>query len=210
MPQVTLSAGETEEIYQGKRGDALFLNTDGDIRFARSESFARSGRKIQADNSFEIELREDDERVFVHAEEDDVTVEYEKQGFSISLFERQVVYRPNDASTRYESQVYQSGAATVSGNGSGTMINWTNNEGRDLSMEFITCIAPGGSMDNLIYFVKIFDTDGNLKTALGGYVITSPLDLNPGLPVKENERVEIGCDNEAPEDNRIEATVVLR
>ena len=71
MPTVTVSNGETEEIYSGERGEVVFIRPNQDIRVAKEETFARDGRRIPADLPGEIELRQDGEEVWVYADGSD-------------------------------------------------------------------------------------------------------------------------------------------
>lgn len=90
MPQAIISAGETVELVTGQRGDAYTINTDGEIRIHSNRSFARQGRTIQPDDRAEAELRFDGEGIYAYAVED-ATVEYARQGFSLSFFGREII-----------------------------------------------------------------------------------------------------------------------
>lgn len=91
MPHVTLQAGDIHEIYRSRqRGEAIFVETDGDILVGREKGRVSDGRKIPADMQAEFTIPERDEPVWVYAAED-ATVRWELQGFSVSLFGREVV-----------------------------------------------------------------------------------------------------------------------
>jgi hypothetical protein len=98
VPSISLSAGNTEELVSRNDGQTLFLRADGDVRVAKHSQVARHGRQIPADSPAEIELREREETVYVHADES-ATITYEWQGFSLSLFGREIVRVNGDEST---------------------------------------------------------------------------------------------------------------
>lgn len=90
MPTTTVSSGESEEIYRGDEGDALFIQSDSKIRVASREAFVRDGRTIESDMPGTVTLKRDGEKVYVYADGADATVNYEIQGFELNLFGKEI------------------------------------------------------------------------------------------------------------------------
>lgn len=119
MPTETILAGEKERVYTGEPGDTVFIRSDERIRVHSDRHFVRNGRVIEPDMPGEIELRERGEEVWVYADGSDATVNYERQGFSLSLFGKEIFEVTNEVDTNISGQTSTLTADTARQSASG-------------------------------------------------------------------------------------------
>lgn len=148
MPTTDLQAGETEHLATAESaGDAYYLNVTGNnaVRIARSRSAARRGRLVPSDKSGDFEATRSGEELWVHAESP-TSVDYGLQGWTFSLFGRDIIPIDGDESRGEvpQDQARQSGTSThFLYKQTGTTINSGD-------METVVFTSPSGTYSRVI------------------------------------------------------------
>jgi hypothetical protein len=92
MPRTSISSGQTVGLATANNaGDVFYLAVEsGSVTVGKHERTARLGRTLQEDDRVELEAKEDGETLYVHAVSN-ATVVYERQGWALNLFGREIV-----------------------------------------------------------------------------------------------------------------------
>jgi hypothetical protein len=141
VPQISLSAGETEGLLTLNRWDVLDVRTDGDIRVGKHETTARTAPLTPAGERTSKFATKNGEDIYVYAEEN-ATVTYRSAGFLDIIFPRQSVTIDD----------IQSGSVDVSGDV--TVDQITSRAGVDIEAQSI------GNLENDVVLQSSFGVTG--------------------------------------------------
>ena len=134
MPSTRLSQGEVKKLADANHAGESYLITvdEGEVRIGRArETVRRSSKRFDTDAPGEVTATKAGESLFAYGVEPENIIEYEIQGWTFSLFGRQVVTVQNltipfDAVTRDFTMSHGSVELIEADGRPNVMVQWTD------------------------------------------------------------------------------------